>query len=186
MTNLVEEFALATDGVSPLVVKRFLQWGIPPRIIYGPRHHVGVGHIVTTSGGLFEFHDGGERALIVPEGVPEWPGWHEVYDLIAFKPASPDRWYRRRGDADLLGTSNISPWRLTPLVIHDTPLSWLQAGAAGLCIVNWGFDPIARLVGVGNLEAETPAIKDRLERRIKEVALASFDISVLEEVRHVA
>ena len=30
MTNLVEEFALATDGISPLVIERF-RWKLDPR-----------------------------------------------------------------------------------------------------------------------------------------------------------
>ena len=77
-------------------------------------------------------------------------------------------------------------WRLSPLTIYETPLSWLQGGADGICIVDWGLDPMARLGGAGYLEAETSALKRRLERRIKEVALASFDIAVTEEVRHAA
>ena len=185
-SKLDDELALATDNVTPLVVERFLQWGIPRRIVYGPRHYIGVTRIVAHSSGLFEFHDDGERALIVPEGVPEVPGWDEIHDLIAFKPDRPDRWWRRRGDVDLLGISNISPWRLSPLTIHETPLSWLQAGAAGICILNWGFNPIATLDRAGHLEAETPALKRRLERRIQEAALATFDIAVMEEARHAA
>ena len=186
MVDLDREFALTTDGVSPLVVKRFLQWGIPPRIIYGPRHHVGVARIVTTSDGFFEFHETGARAAIVPEGVPEWPAWDEIHDLLAFMPDNPSRWWRRRGDVDLLGARNMTSWRLSPLVVHETPLSWLQGGADGVCVVNWAFDPIARLVAAGHLEAETPMLKDRLERRIKDVALAPFDIAVIEEARRVA
>ena len=186
MIDLAAEFALAIDGVTPLLVDRLQRMGIPNKIIYGPRHHVGAAWITTASVGLFEFHDDGELALIVPEGVPEWPGWAEVHDLIGFKLDSPDRWWRRRGDVDLLGTSNISPWRLSPLTIHETPLSWLQAGADGICVINWGFDPIARLVAAGHLETETTAVKMWLERRIQEVALAAFDIAVMEEVRHVA
>ncbi len=186
MADLQHEFALTTDGVSPLVVKRFLQWGIPPRIIYGPRHHVGVARIVTTSDGFFEFHETGARAAIVPEGVPEWPAWDEIHDLVAFMPDNPSRWWQRRGDVDLLGASNITPWRLSPLTIHETPLSWVQAGADGVCIVNWALDPIVTLERARHLEVETPALKKRLESRVQEVALASFDIAVMEEVRHAA
>ncbi len=186
MADLEHEFALTTDGVSPLVVKYLQRMGIPNRVLFGPRHHVGVARIVTSSDGLFEIHDDGERALIVPEGVPEVPAWDSIHDLIAFKPDNPGRWWRRRGDVDLLGASNISHWRLSPLVIYETPLSWLQAGANGGCVVNWAFDPIAVFDRAGHLELETPALKSRLERRIRDAALASFDISVLEEVRHVA
>ena len=186
MADLEHEFALTTDGISSLVLEYFKRLGIPNRIIYGPRHHVGVARIVTSSGGLFEFHDDGERALIVPEGAPAWPAWDSIHDLIAFKPDDRARWWRRRGDVDLLGASNITPWRLSPLTIHETPLSWLQAGADGVCIVDWGLDPITRLGGAGHLEAETSALKRQLERRIQEVALASFNIEVIKEVRHAA
>ena len=186
MVELDREFALATDGITPLWAERFLQWRIPNRIIYGPRHYIGVARIVATSDGLFEFHDDGEHAVIVPEGVPEWPGWDAIHDLIAFKRDRPDRWWRRRGDADLLGASNITPWRLSPPVIHETPLSWLLGGADGICIVDWKLDPIARLAGAGHLEAETPALKRQLKRRIQEAALAGFNITVMEEARHAA
>ena len=184
--NLADEFALTTDGVTPLLVERFRQMGILNRIIFGARHYLGVARIVTHSDGLFEPHDDGELALIVPEGMPEVPGWEWIEDLIAFMPDDPSRWWRRCGDADLLGTSNITPWRLSPLTIHETPLSWLRAGVEGICVVDWGLDPIARLGGAGHLEAETWALTHRLERRIQEVAVASFDITVMEEVRHVA
>ena len=57
MVDLDREFALASDGVTPLLIERLQQMGFPNRIIYGPRHHVGVARIATTSDGLFEFHD---------------------------------------------------------------------------------------------------------------------------------
>ena len=108
MVDLDREFALTTDGVSPLVVKRFLQWGIPPRIIYGPRHHVGVARIVTTSDGFFEFHETGARAAIVPEGVPEWPAWDEIHDLVARK---------------LLTVVSISPWPRSSISLRSSSAS---------------------------------------------------------------
>ena len=131
MTNLVDEFAPATNNLTPLLIEQLQKWGIPRRVLFGPRHHVGAARIVTTSDGLFELHPDGEIALVVPEGVPEVPGWDSIHDLIAFLPDEPGRWWRRRGDVDLLGASNMTPWRLSPLVIHATPLSWLQGTAAG-------------------------------------------------------
>ncbi len=185
MIGLEAEFALAADGVTGLVLERFRQWGIPNRILFGPRHHVGVAKIVTTSDGFFEFHDDGARAAIIPEGMPEWPGWDEIHDLVAFMPFDPARWWRRRSDVDILGASNMTPWRLSPLIIHETPLSWLQGGCTGICIVDWGFDPNA-LLAAGHLEIETPALRRRLQHRITEAALAPFNITDIEEVRHVA
>ncbi len=185
MADLDREFALTTDGVTPLVVEYFQRLDIPNRIIFGPRHHVGVGRIITSSDGLFEIHDDGERALIVPEGEPEVPAWDEIHDLVAFMPFDPARWWRRRSDVDILGASNMTPWRLSPLIIHETPLSWLQGGCTGICIVDWGFDPNA-LLAAGHLEIETPALRRRLQHRITEAALAPFNITDIEEVRHVA
>ena len=178
MADLDHEFALTTDGVTPPLVGRFQRWGIPGRVIFGARHYMGVSRIVTHSSGLFEFHDDGELAVIVAEGEPEWPGWAWIDDLIAFKPDDPSHWWRRRGAVVLLGAYNMTPWKLSPTTIHKTPLSWLQAGATGICIVDWGFDPLSALLPAGDLVAETPALKARLERRITEAALEPFKITI--------
>ena len=60
--GLNHEFALTTDGVTPLLVERLQRMGIPNRTIYGPRHYLGAARITTTSDGLFEFHEDGEFA----------------------------------------------------------------------------------------------------------------------------
>ena len=178
MVDLDHEFALTTDGVTPLLVERLRRWCIPSKVVYGPRHLIGVGHIITHDCGLFEFHDDGNLAIIMAEGKPEGPGWLEIYDLIAFKLDDPSRWWLRRAAVDLLGAYNVTPWKLGTTTIHETPLSWLQAAATGICILDWGFDPLSALLPAGDLVAETPALKARLERRIVEVALGSFQITV--------
>ena len=70
MVDLDHEFALATDGITPLLVAHFQRMGIPNRVLFGARHYLGAARIATTRDGLFEPHDDGELALIVPEGVP--------------------------------------------------------------------------------------------------------------------
>ena len=184
--DLFGQLGLTQDLLGPTWYTRFNKLGIPDRVIFGLRPLIGVDHIVTHSSGLFEFHPEGDLALIVAEGEPEVPGWTEVHDLLAFMPEEPGRWWLRRGAVDLLGASNISHWRLSPLVIHETPLSWLQTAATGICIVDWAFDPLARLVGAGQLLLETPALKRRIEDRFTEAALAPFSITDIEEARHVA
>ncbi len=177
-SGLDHEFALTTDGVTPLLVERLRRWCIPSKVVYGPRHLIGVGRIITHDCGLFEFHDDGDPAIIVAEGEPEVPGWYEVHDLIAFKSEDPKHWWLRRGAVTLLGAYNMTPCKLGPTMIHQTPLSWLQAGATGICVVDWGFDPLSALLSAGNLVAETHALRARLERRITEAALESFKITV--------
>ena len=178
MADLEQEFAVATDGVTGPWIERFLRWGIPSKVIFGPRHLVGVGRIVTHSTGLFEFHEDGDLAVIAAEGEPEFPGWAEVHDLVAFAPDDPSRWWLRRGEVDLLGAYNMTPWRLSPTTIYSTPLSWLRVGADGVCIVDWNCDPADVLSVARELGAESEALKVKLKSRIVEVALGSFQITV--------
>ena len=51
-------------------------------------------------------------------------------------------------------------------------------------MIDWRVDP-ERFLYAGPIEAESPSLKARLERRIQSAALARFDISV-SEVRNAA
>ena len=185
---LTTELAHTQDPLGPNWYARLRALGVPNRVIFGVRPLVGVGHIVPHSSGLFDFHDDGDLALVVAEGEPEVPGWAEVHDLIAFKPDDPGHWWLRRGEVNLLGRANMTPWKLSPTTIHETPLSWLRAGADGICVVDWAFDPLTALLPGGDLVAETTSLKVRLERRITEAALEPFKITVgtTSEVRDAA
>ena len=189
--SLFDELVETQRPLGPASFARFRELGVPNSVIFGDWAMVGVARIVPHSCGLFEFHDEGEPAIIVPEGSPEVPGWGEIDDLIAFKPADPANWWLRRGAVDLLGLYNIVPWRLDSLRVCETPLSWLQAGAKGICILDWGLNPASILLGAGYLETESLDLKTRLERRISAAALEPFHIKVVEvtgtpEVRHAA
>ncbi len=189
--SLTTELARTQDPLGPNWYARLRELGVPDAVVFGVRALVGVGRIVTHSTGVFEFHEDGDLALIIAEGEPEVPGWTEIHDLLAFMPEEPGRWWLRRGAVDLLGAYNITPWRLSALMIHETPLSWLQAGATGACIVDWNCDPADVLLGAGELRAESHSLKAKLEHRIVEVALGSFPITVAlpsdgSEVRHAA
>jgi hypothetical protein len=101
-----------------------------------------------------------------------------VYDLVAFAPDDPGRWWLRRGEVDLVGAYNMTPWKLGPTTVCTTPLSWLQAGADGVCILDWHCDPADVLLGAGELRAESEVLKAKMKSRIVEVALGSFQITV--------
>ena len=189
--DLYTELEMTQRPLGTASFTRFRELGIPDGVLFGDRPLVGVARIVPHSCGLFEFNDEGEPAIIVAEGEPETPGWGEVDDLIAFKTADPGSWWLRRGAVDLLGAYNITSWRLDSLRIYETPLSWLQAGAKGICILDWGLNPASILLGAGYLETESLDLKTRLERRISAAALEPFHIKVVEvtgtpEVRHAA
>ena len=193
--DLYAHLEMTQRPLGPASFARFRELGIPDRVIFGVRPLVGVARIVTSTDELFEFHDEGDPAIIVVEGEPEVPGWAEVDDLIAFKPGKPGDWWLRRGAVKVLGAYNIAPkapplsGQERPLTIHETPLSWLRAGATGICVLDWTFKPASTLLGAGNLEAESARLKALLEDRIKQAALEPFKISVTSpttEMRHAA
>ena len=188
MIDLFTELELTQRPLGPAAFARFREMGIPNGVIFGDRALVGVARVVISTGELFEFDDEGEPAIIVVEGEPEVPGWAEIDDFVAFKPADPGNWWLRRGAVDLLGAYNIRPWKLAPTRIFESPLSWLKAGGNGVCILNWALNPGSVLLGAGHLQVESLALKTRLESRIKEAALVPFHIKVATtpEARHAA
>ena len=101
--DLFSELVQTQRPLGPATFTRFRQLGIPDSVIFGDRALVGVARIVPHSSGLFEFHDEGEPAIIIPEGEPEVPGWGKVHDLVAFSPTALRTWWLRQGMVDLLG-----------------------------------------------------------------------------------
>ena len=179
MIDLLDELAEAVCTLPPATIDRLRSYGIPEAVIFDPPLMVGVAKVQTFSSGFYEPNDDGEAAVIVAAGHPAGPVWDTLEDLIAFKPTEPSRWWRRLGEVKILGSSNIRPEPVFPLTLHDTPLSWLQARARGVCVIDWRVDP-ERFLYAGPIEAESHALKTRLERRIQSAALARFEISVCE------
>ncbi len=180
MVDLDHEFAGATDNLDETWLDDLHLLRIPKRVLFGVRHHLGVGRITTYSDTLFQFDDVGDYAIIVAVGRPEVPHWAEIHDLVAFFPHEPNRWWMRLGVVDLLGRWNIRPWRIPPLTIYETPLRLLQAGADGVVILDWACDPAGVLLDAGPLEVESAWLKARLEGRVQEAALSRFKISLMD------
>ena len=78
----------------------------------------------------------------------------------------------------VLGEFNFGRFQVDALRLHEHPLDWLRNDGRGVCILDWAFDPITALSAAGRLEADSPQLKRRLERRIQQAALEPFDISV--------
>jgi hypothetical protein len=182
MIDLQDELADAVCNLPPATIDRLRSYGIS--VIFDLPLMVGVATVQTYPSGFYEPRDGGDVAVIVAAGHPEGPIWDTLDDLIAFRPTEPSRWWRRLGEVQVLGSGNIRPEPVFPLTLHDNPLSWLQAGASGVCVIDWRIDP-ERFLHAGPIEAESPSLKARLERRIQSAALARFDISIC-EVRNAA
>ena len=176
MIGLEDEFSAAVCSIDSGRFAALRVAGVPDKAI--SQHMVGMARIQPHRGGLFDVVDDGDLAVLQPVG--EWDGLNWVLeDLVAFHLDRPDRWWLRRGAVQILGAQNIRPEPVFPLTLHDTPLSWLQAGAGGVCVIDWRVDP-ERFLYAGPIEADSPSLKARLERRIQSAALAKFNISVSE------
>ena len=122
--------------------------------------------------GRFEFTEDGLPAFIVPsydtipgnlDANPERHVEH-LLDLIAVDLDQPDKFWRRRGEALVLGSAylDIASQEGEPVPVFRNPLTWLGSGGAGIVVLDWdwawhlllGFDVIAEDVDLGNrLEA---------------------------------
>ncbi len=118
--------------------------------------------------GRFEFTDNGRPAIIVPaydcipgmlNANPERHVEHLV-DLVAVDVDHPDRFWRRRGEAVVLGNAylEIAGETRAPVPVFSTPISWFRSGGAGIVILDWDYardllldhDLIAEDIGLGN------------------------------------
>ena len=132
----------------------------------------GLATVKLTGAGRFNFADSGLTAVIIPcyDTIPglldanaEAHVEHLV-DLLAVDLDRPERHWRRRGEAPVLGAAylDIAGQEGEPIPVFRNPLTWLLAGGGGVCILDWswarelllGFDLIAEDLDLGNrLEA---------------------------------
>ena len=133
----------------------------------------GIAPIKPLRNGRFEFTEAnqGAPAMIIPaydtipgmlDANPERHVEHLV-DLVAVDVDRPDRFWRRRGDAVVLGAAylEIAGQELAPVPVFSTPLSWLRSGGTGVCILDWGW--IRELLLGHELIAEDIELGTRLE-----------------------
>ena len=135
----------------------------------------GLAPIRSTRDGRFEFVDDGLTAVIIPaydtipgnlDANPEAHVEHLI-DLVAVDLAHPDRFWRRRGDALVLGAAflEIVGQEGEPITVFKTPISWLQAAGAGIVVLDWAWarDLLLDL----QLVVEDVDLGDRLEDALK-------------------
>ena len=130
---------------------------------------------VTALGGSFEFADNGRPAIIVPayDGLPSLldanPERHveELRDLIAVDLDHPDRFWRRRGDAVVLGNAflEIAGQEGEPIPVFKNPISWFRSGGAGIAILDWNC--VRDLLLDHELVAEDVALGNRLAAALR-------------------
>ena len=141
----------------------------------------GFAGIKPTDEGRFEFAEDGLATVIVP-AYDTIPGnldasaarhIEHLVDLVAVEVDHPDRFWRRRCEALVLGNAylEIAGQEGEPVSVFKTPLSWLCSGGDGIVVLDWDW---AREVLTGlDLVAEDLALGERLE------AVAKPDIWVM-------
>ncbi len=132
----------------------------------------GLATIRSTRDSRFDFVEDGQPAVIIPcyDTIPgnldanaERHVEHLV-DLVAVDVDHPDRFWRRRGEALVLGAAylDIAGHEGEPVPVFRNPMAWLQSSGAGIVVLDWtwapdlllGFDLVAEDIDLGNrLEA---------------------------------
>jgi hypothetical protein len=164
MIGLEDEFSKAVCSLTPERIDRLRAAGVHERAIFHTPLLVGMAPIQTHRGGLYDVDaTAAAWAILLPCG--EWDGLNwQLVDICAFHPDQPDKWYRRRGAADVLGV--IDHFSMQPRRLHRRPIDWLVDEGRGLCVLDWGRNPVDLLRAAG------PLMADRfLENRLRKVAV---------------
>lgn len=136
----------------------------------------GLANIRPIRDGRFEFTENdGVTAVVIPaydtipgilDANPERHVEHLV-DLVAVDVDHPDRFWRRRGDALVLGAAylEIAGQERESVPVFKTPMSWLRSVGAGVVVLDWEWVPDL-LLGL-DLIAEDVDLGERLEAALK-------------------
>ncbi len=148
--GLEDAFSRACCSLTPDRLRALRRAGVPEAALFNPLM-VGVAPISPHRGGLFDIVDDGDLAILVPAGEHNGLNW-QLEDIVAFRLDRPERWWRRRGVADVLG--RVDGFSVEPRRLHRHPLDWLKDAGHGLCVLNWKLDPVDLLMGAGRLVAD--------------------------------
>ena len=129
----------------------------------------GIADIKPTDDGRFEFTEDGLTAVIIPcydtipgnlDANPERHVEHLV-DLVAVDVDHPDRFWRRRGEAMVLGAAylEIADQEDAAIAVFRNSMSWLRSGGGGVVILDFdwvwelllGFELIAEDLDLGGV-----------------------------------
>ena len=185
--DLLAEFEAAVTGCTDADHDALAALGVSDwTIVRTPLDVIGAAQVRAGSDGLFDFvEEGGRRAWVLPTNLAGSYRAAEIEDLIAIDQRPPHHWRLRLGIAEILGGHEIerrvfgsgryvhSDLRRgptdEPLRIWRTPLAWLQAGAEGVCVLQWTVGAVADLSGIWTpLVAEDLAHGREIKARLTE------------------
>lgn len=139
--TLLTEFAAAAGALHRATgcVEWLSRQGIAAEVTFGPHACIAGVARIRTEGNCYEPDPDGQQAIIVPVSLSYETCELDPYDLVAWHPAEPGRWFARRGAADILNPEAIerSVSMDEPLQVRETPLAWLQGGMTGIVVLDW-------------------------------------------------
>ena len=189
--DIFRELAVANRNLRQSHRDRLAALGIQRRTLYWFRDgrlagHYGAARIEPRDDGTYEPTTTADAPSALILGVRPTDG--PIFDLVAFSPSQPLKWWTRLGIATLLGEEirDRTAFFGDPLVIHPTPLDWLRADADGGCILDWRCDLRLLLGGCERIIVYDDATAERLSEAFRaNLRLPEIRVS-REHVRHAA
>lgn len=171
--TLRAEFAAATAAAKREHFDALIAHGVASKYLWHGPMRFGVSAI-TADDTHYQPSEGRGMAFIMPL-IPLVAPWEagfpvtDVGDLIAWLPHDPSRWWRRRGLLPLLNPCAVerAGFMREALRVWSTPLAWLRAGGDGIVILDETADLSFWLGGVGTIHADTLALGETIERRLR-------------------
>ena len=166
--ELFGEFSMAVGAMRMKNFDRLRALGIPDSVFFGGPSLCGAARVRFGEDGTYAPDKDGEPAVIVGVGEFDEDGWHEISDLVAYRPGSPDQWALRRRDESILGHQFLEYARNTypPARLFATPHEWLANGGNGVTVIDWNAALSWPFRGAHVL-ADDPALAERLARTIE-------------------
>ncbi len=135
----------------------------------------GLANIEPTNTEVFRFAEDGRPAVIVP-AYDTIPGMLDanaeqhvdhIVDLVAVDVDEPDRFWRCRGEALILGAAycDLAAEVDAPLPVYRNPLTWLKSCGDGIVVLDWDWAPDL-LLGL-DLIAEDLELGERLSAALR-------------------
>lgn len=158
MTGLEQACAGALAAELPwAAMRRLLDLGVPARFAAGLNlaGDLSFAGVTIEAGGARWSADGPERRLLLAVREQD-----QLVDVAALSSTAPDEWALLTGEGAMLGLERVIACQCglaDRLRLFATPLDWLRAGGAGVCVLDWGAAALGWLRGVGpGVVLETP------------------------------
>jgi hypothetical protein len=107
------------------------------------------------------------------------PASGQPFDCVAWAPARPNRWWRQRLLADVLGEADLRSvwWDQRPITLCSTPAEWVRTPSPRACVLDWRCD-LHRALWRASTIVCTKELAERLGRVLAEQVRPRFSIKV--------